>query len=101
MIGVILLEDGTGRGGLRLLPFLVVSCEKFLKACPGLVISRLEPPEFAAIIEKSSLEQELKRNCDNLGRGVRCVFGGGVVHRIFDLINEGLKRFIAVVGIPE
>ena len=95
------LEDGTGRGGLRLLPFLVSSCEEFLEACSGLVVKSLAPPEFAVVIEESGLEQELERNCNDLGRGVGHVSGEGVVHHIFDLIDEGFERLIAVVWIPE
>ena len=57
LIGVIgRLEDGTGRGGLRLPSFLVGCCEEFLEACPGLVVSRLVPPEFAVVIEESGME---------------------------------------------
>ena len=101
LIGIIgRLEDGTGCGGLRLPPFLVVSCEKFLEVCPGLDVSFLVPPELAVVIEDPSLEHELEGNSDNLGRGVGRVSGGGVVHRIFDLIYQGFKRLIAVIGSP-
>ena len=92
------LEDGTGRGDLRRPPFLVGSCEKFPEACPGLLVSRLVPPDFAFFIEESGLEQELESNYDDLGRGVGRVFGRGRVHRIFDRIDEGFERLIAVVG---
>ena len=85
------LEYGTGRGGLQLLPFLGGSCKEFFEACPGLVVSWLAPPEFVVVIEESGMEQELESNCDNLGRGVGRVSGGGVVHRIFDLINKDFK----------
>ena len=102
LMGVIgRLEDGTGSGGLQLPPLLVGSCKEFLEACPGLVVSWLAPPEFAVVIEESGLEQELESHYDNLGRGVGRVSGGGVVHRIFDLIDEGFERLIAVVRIPE
>ena len=74
------------------------SCKEFLESCPGLVVSRLAPPEFAVVIENSGLEQELESNCDDLGRSVRRVSGGLMVHRIFDLIKEGLKRLISEVG---
>ena len=77
------------------------SCEGFLEACPGLVVSWLLLPEFAFFIEESGLEQDLESNCDFLGRGVGCVSGGCVFHRIFDLIDKGLERLIAVVGSPE
>ena len=69
LIGVIgQLEDGTSRGGLWLLPFLVGSCEEVLEEFPGLVVSRLAPSEFSVVIEESVLEQELESDCDNLGR---------------------------------
>ena len=76
------LEDSTGRGGLRLPPLLVGSCEEFLELCPGFVVSRLAPPDFAVVIEESGLEKDLESNCDNLGRDVGRVSGGDVVHRI-------------------
>ena len=44
---------------------------------------------------------ELKSNSDNLGRVVGRVSCGRVVNRIFDLINQGLKRLIDVVGSTE
>ena len=95
------LEDGTGRGGLRLPPLLVGSCKKFLEACPGLVVSCLAPPAFAVVIEEPGLEQDLESNCDDLGRGIGHVFGRGVVHRIFDLIDKGFEILIDVVGSQE
>ena len=69
------LESRTGRGGLRLPPFLVGSCKEFLEACPGLAVSWLAPPEFAVVIEDPGLEQELESNCDDLGRGVGRISG--------------------------
>ena len=95
------LEDGTGRGGLRLPPFLVGGCKEFLEACPGLVLIWMAPTEFAVAIEESGLEQDLEGNYDDLVRDVGCVSSGGSVHRIFDLIDKGFKRFIAVIGSPE
>ena len=76
LIGVIgRLESGTGRGGLRILPLLVDICEEFLEACPGLVMNWLAPPEFSVVIEEPGLEQEMERNCDDLGRGVGRISG--------------------------
>ena len=95
------LEDGTSCGGLRLLPFLVGSCKELLEACTGLFVVLLAPPEFAVVIEYSSLEQELEINCDKLVRGVGRVSGGGAVRRIFDLNDGGFERLIARVGSPE
>ena len=92
------LENGTGCGGLRLLLFLVGSGKKFLEACPGLDVLWLVSPEIAVVVEEPGLEHELKGNSDNLGRGVGSVSGGGVVNRIFDLINQGFERLVAVVG---
>ena len=102
LIGVIgRLEDGTSCVGLRLPPLLVGSCKKFLEACPGLDISWLAPPELAVVIEEPSLEHELEGNSDDLGRSVGPISGGGLVHRIFDLIDQGFERLISVVGRPE
>ena len=95
------LEDGTGRGGLLLTPFLLGSCEKFLEACPGLVVSWLAPTEFAVVIEETGLVQVLESNFDDLVRGVWSFSGGGVVDHFFDLINKGIERLIAVIGSPE
>ena len=86
---------------MQLPPFLVGICEELLEACLGLVVSRLAPPEFAVVIENSGLEQELESNGDDLGRGVGRVSGGGVVHLIFDLIDESFKSLISAVGSPE
>ena len=47
------------------------------------------------------MEHELKGNSDNLGRGVGRVSCGGVVNRIFDLIDQGFEGLIAVVGSTE
>ena len=38
---------------------------------------------------------------DDLGWVVGRVSGGGVVNHIFDLINKGFERLIAVVGSTE
>ena len=76
------------------------SCEELVEACSSLVVSSLAPQEFSVVIEKSDLEQDLERNFDDMGKGVGCVSGGGVVHRIFDLIDESFKSLIALVGIP-
>ena len=76
LIGVIgRLESGTSRGGLQLPSFLVGSCEEFLEACPGLVVSWLVPPEFSAAVEEPGLEQDLERNFDKLGKGVGSISG--------------------------
>ena len=47
------------------------------------------------------MEYELKGKSDDLGRGVGRVSCGGVVNRIFDLINHGFEQLIAVVGNAE
>ena len=83
------LKNGTGCGRLRLSPFLVVSGEKFLEACQGLDVCWLALLELAVVIEETGLEQELKSNSKDLGRGVRRVSSGGVVNRIFYPINQG------------
>ena len=102
LIGVVArLENGTGCGGLRLPPFLVGSGEKCLEACPGLDVRWLALPEIAVVVEEPGLEHELKGNSDDLGRGVGRVSGGGGVNRIFDLINQGSERLVAVVGSSE
>ena len=99
LIGVVArLENGTGCGGLRLLLFLVGSGKKFLEACPGLEVLWLVSPEISVVVEEPGLEHELKGNSDNLGRGVGHVPGGGVVNRISDLIDQGFKLLINVVG---
>ena len=95
------LGNGIVCGRLRLLPFLVGSGEKFLEACPGLDVRCLASPELAVVVEDTGLEHELKSNSDDLGRVVGPVFGGGVVNRIFDLIDQGFERLIAVVGSSE
>ena len=102
LIGVVgRLENDTGCGGLRLPPFLVGSGKKFLEACPGLDVRWLASPELAVAVEEPGLEHELKGNFDNLGRGVGRVSGGGVVNRIFDLINQGFERLISFLGRSE
>ena len=80
---------------------MVGSCEKFLEACPGLDVSWLAPPELAVVIGEPGLEHEPEGNSDNLGRGVGRISGGGIVHRIFDLVDQGFEWLIAVVGSPE
>ena len=95
------LKNGTGCGCLRLLPLLVVSGEKFLEECLGLDVRWLASPELAFVLEEAGLEQELKSNSNDLGRGVRRVSSGGVVNRILDLIGQGFERLISVVGSSE
>ena len=47
------------------------------------------------------MENELKSNSDDLGRGVGRVSCGGVFNRICDLIDQGFELMIAVVGSAE
>ena len=102
MIGVVArLENGTGCGCLQLPPFLVGSGKSFHEVCPGLDVRWLELPELAVVVEETGLEHDLKRNSDDLGRGVGRVSRGGVVNQIFDLIDQGFERLIAVVGRSE
>ena len=74
------------------------SGETFLEVGPGLDVRWMASPELAVIFEDPSLEHDLKSNSDDLGRGVGRVSCGGVVHRIFDLIDQGFEHLIAVVG---
>ena len=102
LIGVVYrLENGTGCGRLRLPPFLVGSGEKFLEVGPGLDVRWLASPDLSVVVEEPGLEHELKGNSDDLGRGLGRVSCGGVVNRIFDLIDQGFERLIAVVGSAE
>ena len=63
--------------------------QKILEASPGLDVSWFAPPELAVVVKETGLENNLKSNSDDLGWGVGRVSGGGVVNRIFDLINQG------------
>ena len=102
LIGVVdQLENGTNCGCLRLPPLLVGSGKKFLEVCPGLDVRWLASPELSVVVEETGLEHELKSNYEDLGRGVGRVSGGGVVNLIFDLINQGFERLIAVLGSSE
>ena len=47
------------------------------------------------------MEHELEGNSDDLGWGVGRVSCEGIVNRIFDLIDQGFERLIAVVGSTE
>ena len=98
---VALPENGTSCGGLQLPQFLVNSGEIFLEACLGLDLCCLASPEIAVVVEEPGLEHELKGNSDDLGRGVWRVSGGGVVNRIFELIDQDFEQLIAVVGNAE
>ena len=49
----------------------------------------------------TDLEHELKSNYKDLGQGVDRVSCGGVVNRIFDLIDQGFERLISVVRSAE
>ena len=80
---------------------MVGSGEKSLEVCPGLDVRWLASTELAFVVKETSLEHKLKSNSNNLGWGVWHVSGGGVVNRIFDLIDQGFERLIAVVGISE
>ena len=75
--------------------------KKFLELCPGLDVLWLASPELAVVVEKTGFEHELKRNSEDLGRGVGRVSGGGGVNCIFDLIYHGFERLIVVVGSSE
>ena len=72
--------------------------EKFLEVGPGLDVRWLASPYLAVIVKETSLEHELKGTSKDLGRGVGRVSCGGLVNRIFDLINQGFERLIHVVG---
>ena len=52
-------------------------------------------------LKKTCLEHELESDSDDLGWGVGRVSCGGVVNRIFDLIDQGFERLISVVRIAE
>ena len=102
LIGVVArLENGSGCGRLRLTPFLVCRGKKFLEAVPGLDVRWLVSPYLEVVVKKTSLKHELESDSNDLGWGVGHVPCGGVVNRIFDLINQGLDRLIAVVGSTE
>ena len=75
--------------------------EKFLEAGPGLDVRWLASPYLAVVVKKTSLKHELEIDSDDLGWGVGRVPCGGVVNSIFDLIDQGLERLIAVVGSTE
>ena len=77
------------------------SDKKSLDACPGLDVRWLELPELSVVVEDNGLEHELKINSKDLVRGVGRVSSGGVVNQIFDLIDQGFERLIAVVGSSE
>ena len=47
------------------------------------------------------MKHELESDSDDLCWGVGRVPCGGIVNRIFDLIDQGLERLIAVVGSTE
>ena len=51
------------------------SGEKFLEVYPGLDVRWLASPELAVVVEEPGLEHKLKRNSDDLGRGVGRVSG--------------------------
>ena len=83
------------------MPFLVGSGKKILEEGPGFGVRWLAPPYLAVVVKNTSLEHELKGNSDDLGQGVRRASCGGVVNRIFDLIDQGFEQLIAVVGNTE
>ena len=95
------LENGAGCGCLQLPPFLVGSGETFLEVCPGIDVRWLASPYLSVVVKETGLEHELKGNYDDLGRGVGRVSYGGVVNRIFNLIDQGFERLIAAVGSTE
>ena len=102
LIGVVTqLENGAGCGRLQLLTLLVGSGENFLEVGPGLDVRWLASTYLVVVVKNTSLEHELKGNSDDLVRGVGPVSCRGVVNRIFDLIDQGFKRLIAVVGSTE
>ena len=99
LIGIVTqLENGAGCGCLQLMPFLVGRGEKFLQVGPGIDVRWLALPYLSVVVKKTSLEHELKSNFNDLGWGIRHVSCGGVVNRIFDLIDQGFERVTAVVG---
>ena len=74
------------------------SGERFLEVGPGLDVLWLASPYIAVVVSETGLEHDLKRNSDNMGWGVGPVSCGGIVNRIFDLIDQVFERLIAVVG---
>ena len=63
----------TGRGSLRLTPFLVGSGKEGLEVCPRLVVRRRLLPVFAVLGEHSCLENDLESVGDDLEWGVGIV----------------------------
>ena len=81
------LETGAGSGDLRLLPFLVESCEEYFEGVPGLICRVLVAPNLAVVEEQASLKHELVCNDDNLLRSVRSLACCRIFDSIFDLIR--------------
>ena len=75
--------------------------EKILEAGPCLDVRWLASPYLSVVVKNSSLKHELESDSDDLGWGVWRFPCGSVVNSIFDLIDQGLKRLIAVVGSTE
>ena len=75
----------TGRGGLRLAPYLVGSGKEGLEVCPRLVVRRRPLPVFAVLDEHYCLENELE------SVGYDLEWGVGIVARI--RIFDGILDF--------
>ena len=86
-IGVGGLETGAESGDLRLLPFLVESCEEYFEGGPDFICKVLVAPNLAVVEEQASLKYEQVGDGDNLLRGVRLLACCRIFDRIFDLIR--------------
>ncbi len=89
---------GTRSSYLGFSVLLVGSGKVNLELWPGFVGFRLPLPVAAIVRKDGSLEEDLICNREDLGRGVWCVAGGGVVDGIFYLSEEGFDGQVDVVS---
>ena len=82
------LEPGAGSSDLRLLQFLMSGCEGGFKCRPCYASGWKALTGFSVVEEEASLKEWLKRDSDDLLRGIRRVAGCCVFDVIFNLIKQ-------------
>ena len=98
-VGIVgLMEAGCLTGVAHVAQVSVGKGEIELEVGPGAFVGRLATPVATRVDKHVRVEHDVVSVVDDLRGGVGLAGGVGKVHSVFDLLNEGLKGLVGVVG---